>query len=244
MLYEVPELYDALFAPEPFLAHYSALAERHGGPILELACGTGQLTVPLARPDRRAVGIDCALPMLEHARRRAERKGANVEFEAADMRSFERRERFPLIFVARNSLLHLHTREDLGACLTVVRRHLAPEGIFAFDIFNPDVKLLASDRRGRAPILKAVTETWGELIAEATGDYDAAAQVNRSTWYISAPNRPDAWVVNLDLRCIFPQELPLLLEAYGLRLLSRNGDFDGSPFTSASPRQICLCKPQ
>jgi hypothetical protein len=81
----------------------------------------------------------------------------------------------------------------------------------------------------------------GELLAEATADYDAATQVNRATWYISAPGRPDAWVAPLHLRSIYPQELPLLLAAGGLRLRDRAGDLAGGPFTSASARQVCVC---
>jgi len=122
-----------------------------------------------------------------------------------------------------------------------VRRHLAPDGVFAFDVFNPDVRLLARARGERAFVMSAPSERYGELTVEATNDYDAAAQVNRATWYISTPSQPDRWVAPLHLRSIFPQELPLLLEGSGFRLLSRAGDLQGSPFTSASARQVCVC---
>src|SRR5215204_1167653 len=71
MLYDHPEVYDALFHPEGHAAHYAALAERYPAAVLELACGSGQLTVPLAQHDRTVVGIDLSRPMLaaaEHAR--------------------------------------------------------------------------------------------------------------------------------------------------------------------------------
>ena len=71
---------------------------------------------------------------------------------------------------------------------------------------------------------------------------DAATQVNRGTWYISAPDKPDAWVVPVVLRSIFPQELPLLVSAAGLELVSRFGDLSRAPFGRGSRSQICLCR--
>jgi SAM-dependent methyltransferase len=243
MLYDDPDLYDELFRPEAHAAHYGALAERHPGPVLELACGSGQLAVPLARGGRRVVGLDASRPMLDAARRRAASAGAGVELVEADMRTFELGERFGLIFVARNSLLHLHTAADLAAALGAARRHLAPGGVFAFDVFNPDVRLLARPAGERAFVMRAASAAYGELTVEATTDYDAASQVNRATWYVSTPDHPDRWVAPLHLRSIFPEELPLLLAAGGLHLQSRAGDLRGAPFTSASARQVCVCAP-
>ena len=83
---------------------------------------------------------------------------------------------------------------------------------------------------------------FGELIVEFSNDYDAATQVNRATGYISAPALKRPWVVPLHLRSIFPQELPVLLELNGFRLLRRDGDLLGGPFTAASGRQVCVCQ--
>lgn len=242
MLYDDPALYDALFRPEGHAAHYAALAAAYPGPVLELACGSGQLTVPLARPDRTVVGLDLSRPMLAAARRRTEAAGVAVEFVEGDMRAFDLGRRFALVFVARNSLLHLSTAADFAAVFAAVRRHLAPGDVFAFDVFNPDVRLLARPAGERSLVMRVPSVVHGELTAEATDDYDAAAQVNRATWYISAPGRPDAWVAPPHLRSVFPQELPLLRAAGGLRLRSRAGDLAGGPFTAGSPRQVCVCE--
>ena len=241
MLYDHPEVYDALFRPEEHAAHYAALADRAQGDVLELACGSGQLAVPLARSGRTVVGLDLSRPMLEAARRRAHAAGRNAEFVEGDMRSFDLGRRFALIFIARNSLLHLSTAADFISTFEAVRRHLAPGGSFALDVFNPNVRLLARPAGERGFVMRVPSVEYGELIAEATSDYDAATQVNRATWYISTPARRDAWVEPMHLRSIFPQELPLLLSSGGLRLLSRHGDLTGSPFTSDSRRQVCVC---
>jgi hypothetical protein len=86
------------------------------------------------------------------------------------------------------------------------------------------------------------TATFGPLSVEGTNDYDSATQVNRATWYISTPEKRDAWIVPLVLRSIFPQELPLLLSAAGLELISRFGDLAREPFGPGSRAQVCLCR--
>jgi SAM-dependent methyltransferase len=246
-LYDHPALYDALLPATAHVPYYVDLARQATGDVLELACGTGQLTVPIASAGLPAaglptVGLDLSEPMLAIARQRAGAANVSVEFVPGDMRNFDLGRKFALIFIARNSLLHLHSTEDLLAAFAAIQRHLAPEGIFAFDIFNPNVRLLARPSGQRFPVFQKETESFGNLSVEETTEYDAAAQVGRSRWYVSTPEKPDAWVLPLELRNIFPQELPLLLAAGGFNLKSRMGDLSQTPFNSASRLQVCLCQ--
>lgn len=242
-LYDHPGLYDALLPVGAHLPYYAELARRLSGDVLELACGTGQLTVPLASAGLHIAGLDLSEPMLSAARDRAAAAKVSVEHLLGDMRNFDLGRQFGLIFIARNSLLHLHSTEDILAAFAMIRRHLAPGGMFAFDIFNPSVRILAQPANQRFPVMQVETELFGTLSVEATSDYDAAQQVNRSCWYVSAPGKPDGWVLPLALRSIFPQELPLLLAAGGFHLKSRVGDLDHTPFDSSSRLQVCLCQP-
>ena len=241
-LYEYPALYDALLPVSAHLPYYVELSRQTlrqtSGDVLELACGTGQLTVPLASAGLPIVGVDMSAPMLNAAKERAAAAKVSVEYCLGDIRNFDLGRRFALIFIARNSLLHLHSTEDILAALAMVRRHLAAEGIFAFDIFNPSVRILASPPNQRFSLFEAETESFGTLSVEATNDYDSAAQVNRGYWYVSADGKPDAWSFPLALRSIFPQELPLLLAAGGFHLKSRAGDLDGGRL---SPPAACKC---
>lgn len=241
-LYDHPALYDALLQATAHIPYYMDLARQASGDVLELACGTGQLTVPIAAAGSPVTGLDLSAPMLTAARQRAAATNAPVEYVLGDMRNFDLDRRFSLIFIGRNSLLHLHSTEDLLAVFAAVRRHLAPGGTFAFDIFNPNIQLLARPRGRRFPVFQKETESFGQLSVEQTTEYDPATQVGRSLWYISAPGKPDAWVVPLDLRNIFPQEVPLLLAAGGFQLKNRMGDLAQTPFDSASRLQVCLCQ--
>src|SRR5262249_31177353 len=113
LLYNEPELYDLLFpnvqasarvqdaaprdriiASEKFYLEEAAGAK--GGPVLELACGSGRLTIPIAQSGVEIVGADSSLSMLEAARAKAA-AGVKVNFFAADMRDFDLPTRYSLI---------------------------------------------------------------------------------------------------------------------------------------------------
>jgi hypothetical protein len=61
-------------------------------------------------------------------------------------------------------------------------------------------------------------------------------------WHLSTDSEPDFVVAPLDIRSIFPQELPLLVTLGGLRLVERFGDFSGRPFAVDTPLQLCICE--
>ena len=236
-LYDEPELYDALLpSGQRCIDFYVELARRQAGDVLELACGTGQLLGPLAATGQHVVGLDIAAPMLEAARRRL---GESVELELGDMRAFAFARRFALIVIARNSLQHLAETEDLIATLRCAREHLARNGVLAFDVFHPNLAMLAKPSGTRSHVMTVQSDAFGEIVLDQTSNYDPAAQVQRATWHIRAGER--AWDVPIHVRAIFPQELPLLVRAAGLELVERFGDYTRVPFDATSPRQVCIC---
>lgn len=242
--YAQARVYDLLFpGGGPAVDFYRAAAERQGGSVLELGCGTGHKLIPIAADGHPAVGLDLSEEMLERARRRAAEHGVAVEWLQGDMRDFELGRTFDSVFIAANSLLHLHAAEDLVSCFRSVRRHLAPGGRLVFDVFNPSVRLLAGAdgvRRTRES-LSFVDPDRGPVRVDVAETYDAAAQVTRGTWHLSTDTEPDFLAVPLEIRSIFPQELPLLLSLGGLRLVERRGDWSGGRFDADSHLQLCVC---
>jgi SAM-dependent methyltransferase len=245
-LYTDPGLYDLLFpnareipvdddarkkrsaASEQF---YLEEARRSGGRVLEMACGSGRLTIPIAQSGIEIVGADLSASMLDMARTKALRAGVRVEFVEADMRDFEVPGKFSAILIPGNSLLHLFSIDDLKQCLASVRRHLASGGRLVFDVSKWDLALLARDPGQRYPVLKT-----DGISIEETATYDAAAQVRDIVWHFS-----DSRVIEYRLRVIFPQELLLLLEVAGFHVEARYGEFTREPFESSSPRQVYIC---
>jgi hypothetical protein len=85
--------------------------------------------------------------------------------------------------------------------------------------------------------------TASAITVEETVKYDSITQISHTNWYWSTEAEKDFWVTPLQMRQIFPQEMPLLVTFVGLRLIERFGDFDRSPLTAASRRQVCVCAP-
>ena len=88
-LYDDPILYDRVVRPGPCEAFYRDLARQTGGPILELACGTGRLTLPLARDGHEVVGLDASPAMLQATQDKADAEGVEIAFVQQDMRAFD-----------------------------------------------------------------------------------------------------------------------------------------------------------
>ena len=243
--YANARLYDVLFgiAPGTKGAHYLALAQASGGSVLELACGTGSMLIPIASSGIPSTGLDLSTHMLAEARRKLAEAGTHAKLLEGNMADFDLGEQFDLIFIAGNSVLHLHETHDLLNCMRCVRRHLNDGGRFAFDVFNPNVQILAAADGVRRERRRFQDPERGEVRWETEAQYDPVAQVTREMWYFSTAEAPDFLATPLEMRSIFPQELPLLLEAGGFRLLERYGDFQGSAFAGDMPSQVCICEP-
>jgi SAM-dependent methyltransferase len=247
-LYRDGRHYDALnnflVADIPF---YVDEARKAGGPVLELACGTGRLTLPIAQAEVEIVGLDISPSMLGHARTRAKAAGVETGLVEGDCRSFELGRKFALIFMAFNSMQHMHDHPSLTALFASVRTHLADGGRFIFDVFNPRMGFLARSPEERWPEREYEDPDGnGTIVLEHSMRYDDAAQMNHITWYFSRRTgngfERDFRVEKLDMRCFFPQELDLLVRSLGFEIVEKLGDFDRKPFGSGDPKQVVVCR--
>src|SRR5215207_5783514 len=98
-LYDDPHLYDLIVPRGPCEPFYRSVARSTGGPVLEFACGTGRLTIPLAADGHDVVGLDSSACMLRRARAKAAEAGVPVSLMHGDMRHFALGQRFALVIV-------------------------------------------------------------------------------------------------------------------------------------------------
>jgi len=106
--------------PTPFpgeLEWYLKYAKEEGGPILELSCGSGRLTVPMALAGFEVDGVDSSLAML---RRLTERFNGlddtvrdKIRAYCADMLTFSPNRHYAVILVPYNSIQELETHERI-----------------------------------------------------------------------------------------------------------------------------------
>jgi SAM-dependent methyltransferase len=201
-LYDRPDLYDLLAPPDPILERfYVEMAHGRDGPVLDLACGTGRLTIPLARAGKQVTGGDLSPHMLQRARLSAEAAAAKVDFVQLDIREFELNGRtFGTIIVAMNSALHLHSLDDFKGFFQSVARHLSRHGRLVFDVFVPSVAFLNSDPDKRQFLGRVTHDSLGHITVEETVRYDPITQIRHTNWYWSTDAEKDFWVT--PLKCV------------------------------------------
>jgi ubiquinone/menaquinone biosynthesis C-methylase UbiE len=217
-------------------------ARRYGDPVLELACGTGRVALPLAKEGFRVTGIDISDSMLAQARRKASQEGIAVEWVKADVRDVELGKRFSLVIFPANAICHLLELEDFEACLACVRRHLSTEGRLIIDVFNPRLDILLRDSAKRYPHGEYPDpDGKGTVVVTENNVYDRASQVNHIKLFYRLPGQEDELVEELKMRIYFPQELDALLKYNGFVIESKFGDYDEKPFASDSPHQLIVC---
>jgi SAM-dependent methyltransferase len=226
------------------IALYLDLARQCCGPVLELACGTGRVTIPLAQEGFDVTGLDVSTPMLDRAQGKAREAGVSVRWVHADCRKFRLDRRFGFVFFPFNSIAHLHDRASIDACLTCVREHLDPAGRFVIDIFNPRLDILLRNASERFPVAEYEDpDGKGTVVITENNVYDKATQINRIKWYYRVGDDPQEMVRELNMRIFYPEELNGLLHYNGFEVEHKYGDCDRRPFSSDSPRQIAVCRP-
>ena len=141
-------IYDALYAwKTDDVEFWKEIArEFANGNALELACGTLRTALKIAEIGIHVTGLDNSSYMLEIARKKLvalpEEIQAHVTLHEGDMRSMRLNQQFSLVYLPFSTFLFLLTPDDQLALFETVRAHLAPGGIFAFDIFMPDINRL------------------------------------------------------------------------------------------------------
>ncbi len=120
----------------PFYVNLARTADDDGQTVLELGCGTGRVTLPIAAAGVSITGIDSSPAMLDVARARS--GGAdNPRWRQDDMASFQLEQRFGLVIIPFRSFQHLLSTAEQRACLRRIHDHLLPGGRLALNLVNP-----------------------------------------------------------------------------------------------------------
>lgn len=233
--------YDAQNTFAHDLPFYRKWCKKANGPVLELCCGTGRLTIPLSRAGVDITGLDIEPAMFNYAKAKRNKHRLDIEFIKGDMRRFGLGRKFKLIFIPFNSIQNTYALNDIEDIFARVKEHLTWDGIFILDIFNPSIRILASSGAPPKTSFKFTLADGRKVVIKEKCVYDAAAQVNRVTWqyFINGKSTP---AQQLDMRCFYPQEMDALLKYNGFKVVKKFGGFDETPFISSSPKQIYILR--
>ena len=201
-------------------------ARRSGGPVLELAVGTGRIAVPIAASGIPVVGVDLSEGMLQVARERAQEAGAELDLRYGDMRDPPVDGTFPLVLVPFRSMLHMETDADRRAVLRAIKRHLAPDGRLIFDVF--------------APAADDIEDTHGRWIEREPGIWERA-DWNEQTRTLVLRVRDETAESEMSLAWLSMPEWRLLLAEEGFEVDALYGWFDRSPWAGGED-SIWICR--
>lgn len=222
------ELYGKLFDTEGAAAFLAELAGP--GPALELGIGTGRLALPLAERGVKVHGIDASERMVRNLRGKP--GGDRIPVTIGDFADVPVDGRFPLVFVAFNTLFALRTQEAQVRCFQAVAEHLADDGAFVVEAFVPDP---ARFDRGQRTATERLAHD--RVILESSV-HDRATQRVDSLHVMVTEEGIRLYPV--DIRYAWPSELDLMARLAGLGLRERWADWRRTPFTSESPQHVSV----
>jgi SAM-dependent methyltransferase len=187
-----------------------------GGPVVELAVGTGRIAIPIAEAGIDVIGIDSSPGMLAVARSAAEGAGVagRVDLRVGDLREPPVSERVPLVICPFRSLLHMDSEAEKLRALRAARSLLADGGRFVFDVF--------------APSREDIEETDGRWLEREPGIFERA-DWDEDSRTLSLSVRSDEAETTFSLHWLSAPEWLRLLDAAGLDIEALYGWFDLRP---------------
>lgn len=226
---------------------YLSFAELCGGRVLELACGSGRVLLPLAQAGYEVAGVDSSAPMLDLARQRLQEAGLaqRCQLVQQNITDMHLERRFRMAFIALGSFAHITARPQQQQALESVYAHLSPGGTFIVDISNADARYME--------------ELSGQVLHQGTWQCDDGRLL---THFVSPASSPDQHllelthfydqhsqggavhrtVVTTHLYLFERNEMELLLERAGFVVKDVCGDYDLGPYHLESPRMICIAE--
>jgi SAM-dependent methyltransferase len=209
---------------ERLLARYGAAGPHN---ILDLGCGTGNHALPLAERGHRVTGVDRAPGMLAQARAKAATLSLAhaPEFVEGDVRRLDLGRRFDVALMMFMVLGYQYANADLVAALATLRKHLAPAGLFVFDVWN-GLAVLAQ-RPGERTVEARLGDT--RIVRRTRARLEPIAQLCHVHFDIERTDGggTSTWEETHTMRFFFPQELDLVLRCHGMRLLQLASFPDG-----------------
>ena len=211
--------------------------------VLDLACGTGSMTLALAQRGYDMIGVDGSADMLSVAYTRAAELPHSVLFLLQDMRSFELYGTVGAVTCCLDSVNYLLREQDVRDCFACVHNYLDPDGLFLFDVNTPykfehiysDLAYVLEDDvpdENSTEHTHAVYCGWQNHYDEQSGicDFDLSLfEENEDGSYTRADEHQQE-------RCYDRATLERLLADCGFEVLGVFGDYQFSEPTATTPR--------
>ncbi|KRF22800.1 class I SAM-dependent methyltransferase [Phycicoccus sp. Soil802] len=219
---------EGMFAPDvlgPIVDLLAELAE--DGAALELAAGTGRVSIPLSERGVPVSGIELSRPMLDRLREKA----PHLPVVEGDMTTTRVPGEFSLVFLVFNTISNILEQSGQVECFRNAARHLRPGGRFVIELWVPQLRSLPP---GSPAAVFASEDGYVGL-----DTYDVLHQQVVSHHFRFGRGREASHGVSPH-RYVWPAELDLMAQLAGFTLEGRYADWDRSLFTADSPSHVSV----
>ncbi|WP_185766352.1 class I SAM-dependent methyltransferase [Niallia circulans] len=245
--YDDPTLYDKeneSYIPEiPFLQKW---ASKQQGLIIDIACGTGRVTIPLAKKGYNLVGVDIHKGMLTQAKKKAANLHLQIRWIEQDCTQLDLCIKSNLVYSVGNSFQHFLTNESQDGLLTSINKSLEVEGLFIFNTRFPSVEELLQPSTEEYWKSYTDNETLNIVDLFTISEYDSLKQIQHYTTIRKYKDNAGDIIkekrTNISLRYVFPQEMERLLFAFGFEILHLYSEWNETPITNDSYEMIYVCR--
>ena len=231
---------------------WQRLAASVDGPILELGCGTGRVTFPVARDGAHIIGIDRSHAMLARAvtRKRRLRKKADIDLVRGDIRHLPFPDRtFRLVMAPYGILQSLLRERDLAATLEAVARVLTRDGVFGLELVADlpswdEYKKRVSLRGKRAggshiSLIESVRQDRAKRLTIFEQEF-----VERPSTHAGRGIKTQRRTFTLTFRTLSVAQMVKRLEKAGFEVSALLGDYQGGPWDPRADVWIIVARRQ
>ena len=246
----IANYYDAEIGPVDDIDFYLELAEEIGAPILDVGCGTGRVMIPVAQAGYDVYGIDNNPEMLQLFEQKLTRQPnlrSNITIWEGDLLTIEIPQKFNLILLTFNLLMHFHQPETQLQLLRQLRKWVHNDGVLVFDLPNAGETFSTPDLSSFLLERTFIEPNNGHLvILQSQSNLDRVTQMMHIHWLfdeIQADGTLKRTYAQQFLRYFFLSELSLLLQLTGFRVDAVYGDMARNPFEDGCEQMIVLARP-
>ncbi len=242
--YEKAARFYNLFTQNEDLPFYISFAKKMGSPILDIAAGTGRVSIALAKEGFNVVALESSKSMIDEFERQLKNLPAKVadcvSIVKADMTDFELSQHFPLIIIP-TSFGHALTTDEQLSLLACVYKHLTEEGIFLLDLFPGGIQpRSASFEENPVDIENGLTVTRSGVITT-----DHIQQIMSLDLTFTVRKKDSGEIVDQihqksGVALVYNREAELLLRVSNLRIVDEFGTFDKKKYSRDSGRRILV----
>lgn len=245
MTYRLTAKFYDLFGSKNDLDFYRELALQSGEKALELGVGTGRVAIHLAKAGIMVAGVDNSTHMLRVAREKLAKETKAVRrqviLKRGDMRNFDLKQSFSLIYIPASTFDHNITVEEQKQALDCIHKHLEKNGVFAFDLeqatLNKPQTSWWIDRKkidGEKMIVRSIFTRRDRK--KRTCSLDLFFDVYKSG------RLSERYHEYGEVATIYKEDITHLLEETGFRIESVYGDFDKSEYRNDSQRIVVIAR--